>query len=119
MFLHFVRDSPKLTAITKGLYHYRHWQTTWGIKPRNTARARNGGTNVKHPAIINLDCQSLKNEKLLSYMYMRNANPYSNIKSHLNFLRPQNWLLTLLNIQKNKERKRQKNDIDVEEAQQL
>ena len=27
MFFYFVRDSPKLTAITKGLYHYRHWQT--------------------------------------------------------------------------------------------
>ena len=63
MFLYFVRDSPKLTAI------YRRDCTTTsidkqgGIKPRNTARPRNGAKNVKHLAIINLDCQSLKDER--------------------------------------------------------
>ena len=34
-----------------------------GIKPRNTAWARNGATNVEPLAIINLDCQSLKDER--------------------------------------------------------
>ena len=48
--------SLKLTA----KYHYIGKQ---GGKPRNTAWARNGATNVKHLALINLDCQSLKDER--------------------------------------------------------
>ena len=50
--------SPKLTA--KGLYHDIDKQ---GGKPRYTAWARNGATNVKHLALSNLDCQSLKDER--------------------------------------------------------
>ena len=52
--------SPKLTSIPRGLYHYIDKQ---GGKPKNTARARNGATNVEHLVISNLDCLSMKDKR--------------------------------------------------------
>ena len=52
--------SPKLTSIPRGLYHYIDKQ---GGKTQNTARARNGATNVEHLVISNLDCLSMKDKR--------------------------------------------------------